>query len=68
MMGKHQHNKGGWIVHQSRAVVRTQRTKFRREEEVDHNEFSCDEFDDDIDIKAIRTSKDVLDREEQEYS
>lgn len=55
-------------MHQSRAVVRTQRTKFRREEEVDHNEFSCDEFDDDIDIKAIRTSKDVLDREEQEYS
>ena len=56
-------------MHQSRAVVKSKKTKFtkRVEEDENINDIPCDDLDEDIDIKAIRTSKDVLDREEDIY-
>ncbi len=55
----------------SRAVVKTVRTKFSKKTEMEPvgevgDKYLLDENEDDFDLRAIRTSKDLLEHEEND--
>ncbi len=53
-------------MHQSRSVIRTKATKFTKQREERGTGGKHFEDEEDLDLHAIRTSKDILEEEEEE--